>query len=158
MQICVQTTVLVTHGVHHLPSADKVIIMEAGKVKHFGTFEQVRDAGATFALASTGGDADAGKNQVKEKQNATVATVIDEEKDEEEAWSAEQASRRGAYTFYAKCTGFLRTGILFVLITLWSGVGLFATAYLSSAWLLFSAARLLPHRLSQCSHPPPVAI
>jgi ABC-type sulfate/molybdate transport systems ATPase subunit len=134
--------------VHHLPSADKVIIMDAGKITHFGSFEQVRDAGATFALASTEGDADAGKNQVAEKQNATEAIVIDEEKDEEEAWSAEQASRRGAYTFYAKCTGFLQTGTLFALIILWSGVGLFATAYLSSAELLFSVARPLTDRCS----------
>ncbi|KAJ6465983.1 P-loop containing nucleoside triphosphate hydrolase protein [Mycena vulgaris] len=111
--------------------ADKVIVMDAGKITHFGSFEEVRDAGATFALASAAVEAGAGKGQVAAKQNATEATVVDEEKEEEEAWSSEQASRRGAYTFYAKCTGFIQTGSLLALITLWSGVGLFATAYLS---------------------------
>ncbi|KAJ7803443.1 P-loop containing nucleoside triphosphate hydrolase protein [Mycena olivaceomarginata] len=57
-----KTTVLVTHGIHHLPSADKVIVMEAGTITHFGSFEEVRDAGAVFALASTAGEADAGNS------------------------------------------------------------------------------------------------
>jgi hypothetical protein len=122
--------------------------MDAGKITHFGSFEQVRDAGATFALASTAGDANTGKNQIATKQNATEATVIDEEKDEEEAWISEQASRSGAYTFYAKCTGFLHTGTVLTFITIWSGVGLFATAYLSSARPLFSASQLLIDRRS----------
>ncbi|KAJ7653006.1 P-loop containing nucleoside triphosphate hydrolase protein [Mycena rosella] len=127
-----KTTVLVTHGVHHLPSADKVIVMDAGRITHFGSFEDVRDAGVQFALASTAVDADAaGKSQGTAKQNATEATVVDEEKEEEEAWSAEQASRRGAYAFYAKCTGVPQTSTLLALITAWSSVGLFATAYLS---------------------------
>ncbi|KAJ7139196.1 P-loop containing nucleoside triphosphate hydrolase protein [Mycena epipterygia] len=126
-----KTTVLVTHGVHHLPSADKVIIMDSGKITHFGSFEEVRDAGATFALASTAVETDAGKSQVEVKQNASEATVVDEEKEEEEAWTSEQASRRGAYAFYAKCTGYFQTVSLFALITVWSAVGLFATAYLS---------------------------
>ncbi|KAF8145129.1 P-loop containing nucleoside triphosphate hydrolase protein [Mycena galopus ATCC 62051] len=45
-----KTTVLVTHGIHHLPSADKA----------------VRDAGAMFALASTVGAADAGNKEDEE--------------------------------------------------------------------------------------------
>ncbi|KAJ7751884.1 P-loop containing nucleoside triphosphate hydrolase protein [Mycena maculata] len=124
-----KTTVLVTHGVHHLPSADKVIIMDAGTITHFGSFEEVRDAGAAFALASTA--ADAGKGQVAAKQNSTEATVVDEEKEEEEAWNSEQTSRRGAYAFYAQCTGFFQTTSVFALIAVWSGVGIFATVYLS---------------------------
>ncbi|KAJ7899195.1 P-loop containing nucleoside triphosphate hydrolase protein [Mycena olivaceomarginata] len=36
-----KTTVLVTHGIHHLPSADKVIVMEAGTITHFGSFEEL---------------------------------------------------------------------------------------------------------------------
>ncbi|KAJ6470709.1 hypothetical protein DFH09DRAFT_1110735 [Mycena vulgaris] len=51
---------------------------------------------------------DAGKGQAAAKQNSTEATVVDEEKDEEEAWNSEQASRRGAYAFYAKCTGWVK--------------------------------------------------
>ncbi|KAJ7505071.1 P-loop containing nucleoside triphosphate hydrolase protein [Mycena galericulata] len=126
-----KTTVLVTHGIHRLPIADKIIVMDAGRITHFGSFEQVRDAGATLALAST--ELNAGKSEatVKKQNTAEVTTVVDEEEEEEEAWSSEQASRRGAYTFYAKCTGFVRTTGFLALITVWSGIGIFSPAYLA---------------------------
>ncbi|KAJ7669760.1 P-loop containing nucleoside triphosphate hydrolase protein [Mycena rosella] len=127
-----KTTVLVTHGAHHLPRADRVVVMDSGSITHFGSFEEVRDAGAKFALASTAVDADAAsKSQMTATQSAMEATVVDEEKEEEAAWSSEQASRRGADAFYAKCTGFLQTIGLLTLMTVWSSVSLFATAYLS---------------------------
>ncbi|KAJ7036384.1 P-loop containing nucleoside triphosphate hydrolase protein [Mycena alexandri] len=126
-----KTTVLVTHGVHHLPSADKVIVMNSGTITNFGSFAEVRDAGAMFALASTARDTDTSKRQVKDHENATEATVVDEENEEEEAWGSEQRSRGGAYIFYAKCTGFFRTGCLLVIIAAESGVGIFSPAYLS---------------------------
>ncbi|KAJ7837907.1 P-loop containing nucleoside triphosphate hydrolase protein [Mycena leptocephala] len=126
-----KTTVLVTHGVHHLPTADKVIIMDAGKIAHFGSFEEVRDAGAAFALASGAAGAYASRGQVGVKESATAATVDDEEEDEELQWTNERASRTGAYAFYIKCTGVVRTSSFFALITVWSGVGVFATVYLS---------------------------
>ncbi|KAJ7833676.1 P-loop containing nucleoside triphosphate hydrolase protein [Mycena leptocephala] len=126
-----KTTVLVTHGVHHLPTADKVIIMDAGKIAHFGSFEEVRDAGAAFALASGAAEADASRGQVGVKESVTAATVDDEEEDEELQWTNERASRTGAYAFYIKCTGVVRTSSFFALITVWSGVGVFATVYLS---------------------------
>ncbi|KAJ7224728.1 P-loop containing nucleoside triphosphate hydrolase protein [Mycena haematopus] len=126
-----KTTVLVTHGVHHLPSADKVVIMDVGTITHFGSFPEVRDAGATFALASAGGKADSENGQVAVKEGATAATVVDEEADEELNWVIEQASRLGAYAFYIKCTGVIRACGMFTLITIWSGIGLFVTAYLS---------------------------
>ncbi|KAF7339144.1 hypothetical protein MVEN_01991300 [Mycena venus] len=125
-----QTTVLVTHGVHHLPSADKVIVMDAGKITHFGSFEQVRDAGATFALTSAG-ELAAQNGQVVAKEAATAPTVVDEEKDEELNWTREQASRWSAYAFYIKCTGVLRVCGLLLLITIWSGTQIFAMVYLS---------------------------
>ncbi|KAJ6528440.1 P-loop containing nucleoside triphosphate hydrolase protein [Mycena capillaripes] len=124
-----KTTVLVTHGVHHLPSADKVIIMEAGRITHFGSFEEVRDAGATFALASTEGEA--GAAHVIGKESGTAATVVDEEEDEELHWINEQSSRMGAYAFYIRCTGVIRACTMFAVITVWSSASLFATAYLS---------------------------
>ncbi|KAJ7747845.1 P-loop containing nucleoside triphosphate hydrolase protein [Mycena metata] len=124
-----KTTVLVTHGVHHLPSADRVIIMDAGTITHFGSFEEVRDAGATFALASTAGDSS--HDQVMTKETATAATITDEELDEELNWNIEQSSKNGAYTFYMKCTGLVWVGLYFTLIVLWSSIGIFSTAYLS---------------------------
>ncbi|KAJ6476005.1 P-loop containing nucleoside triphosphate hydrolase protein [Mycena vitilis] len=125
-----KTTVLVTHGVHHLPSADKVIILDKGEMTHFGTFEEVRDAGATFALASTTGGSGAG-HTVASKEGGTAATIVDEEADEELNWTIEQSSRLGAYAFYIRMTGVVRACGLFALITLWSSNGVFATAYLS---------------------------
>ncbi|KAJ7031487.1 P-loop containing nucleoside triphosphate hydrolase protein, partial [Mycena alexandri] len=125
-----KTTVLVTHGVHHLPSADKVIIVDAGTITHFGSFEEVRDAGATFLLASLGDDA-GGNSQGVSKRSATPAAIPDEEEDEEVNWSIGQASRSSVYMFYAKCTGFVRMGGFLTLLVTWSSVSLFSTAYLS---------------------------
>ncbi|KAJ7759637.1 P-loop containing nucleoside triphosphate hydrolase protein [Mycena metata] len=124
-----KTTVLVTHGVHHLPSADKVIIMEAGTVAHFGSFEDVRDAGATFALASSIGEAVHGDRITKEA--ATTATIIDEEQDEELNWNIEQASRNGAYAFYVKCTGVVRVGIFLAFVVMMTATMGFSMIYLS---------------------------
>jgi hypothetical protein len=108
--------------------------MDAGMITHFGSFEEVREAGAAFALASSTGKTDTDK-VVAVKESATGATVVDEEEDEELNWVNEQASRRGAYNFYLKCTGVLQSCGLFGLITIWSGLGIFATGYLSSACL-----------------------
>ncbi|KAJ6476003.1 P-loop containing nucleoside triphosphate hydrolase protein [Mycena vitilis] len=132
-----KTTVLVTHGVHHLSSADKVIILDKGEMTHFGTFEEVRDAGATFALASPNGVSGAG-HTVASKEAGTAATIVDEEADAELTWTIEQSSRLGAYAFYIRMTGVLRACGLFALITLWSASGVFATAYLSSELLASS--------------------
>lgn len=126
---------LVTHGVHHLPSADKVIIMEGGKITHFGSFEEVRDAGAMFALASTAGEADTA--HILGKDDGTAATVMDVEEEEELNWQIEQSSRLGAYTFYMQCTGVWRACGLFAFITLWSATTLFSVAYLSSKCLVY---------------------
>ncbi|KAJ6535718.1 P-loop containing nucleoside triphosphate hydrolase protein [Mycena capillaripes] len=123
-----KTTVLVTHGIHHLPSADRVIIMDAGKVSHFGSFDEVRDAGATFALASKPGTE---RVEVVGTESATTAAVSDEEEDEELNWINEQASRKSAYAFYIKCTGIFRVCGLFAIVTVWNGVAIFAIAYLS---------------------------
>ncbi|KAJ7448600.1 P-loop containing nucleoside triphosphate hydrolase protein [Mycena galericulata] len=125
-----KTTVLVTHGVHHLPSADKVIVMDEGKITHFGSFEQVRDAGATFALTSAG-ELAAKSGQIVAKEAATAPTVVDEEKDEELNWTREQTSRWSSYVFYVKCTGVLRVCGLLLLIIIWSGTQIFAMVYLS---------------------------
>ncbi|KAF7344066.1 p-loop containing nucleoside triphosphate hydrolase protein [Mycena venus] len=124
-----KTTVLVTHGIHHLPNADKVVIMDAGTITHFGSFEEVRDAGATFPLASIAGEAAHG--QVLVKEDATAATVVDEEQNEELKWAHEQTSRRSAYAFYIKCTGVAMACGLFALIAVWSGLGVFSMVYLS---------------------------
>ncbi|KAJ6498648.1 hypothetical protein DFH09DRAFT_1103095 [Mycena vulgaris] len=45
---------------------------------------------ATFALASTAGEAEARAGQMLAKESATAATVVDEEQDEEPNWAIEQ--------------------------------------------------------------------
>jgi hypothetical protein len=107
--------------------------MDSGTITHFGSFEEVRDAGATFALVSTAGEADAGQAA---KQSSTAAAVEDyDEEDEEQDW-ANEASRKGAYAFYIQCTGVVRACGMFALIVIWSGVGISTTAYMSSACFL----------------------
>ncbi|KAF7364178.1 hypothetical protein MSAN_01077100 [Mycena sanguinolenta] len=124
-----KTTVLVTHGVHHLPSADKVIVMDAGMISHFGSFEEVRDAGATFALATS--ETDAGSGGLAVKAGATAVFSDNNDEDEEQQWVVEQSSRMGAYAFYIKCTGVIRAYGMFLLIAIWSGSAVLANAYLS---------------------------
>ncbi|KAJ7163527.1 P-loop containing nucleoside triphosphate hydrolase protein [Mycena crocata] len=173
-----KTTVLVTHGVHHLSSADRVIIMDTGKIVAFGSFVELRDAGETlhaialiafvcirllsnkprhtFALASAG-DVRSGPGQLAE-ESATAATVVDEEEEEELNWTNEQTSRRGAYTFYMKCTGVLRAYGLFVLIVIWGLAGVLTTAFLAvltsfsgdhiDRWVAAYAAIVLIHLVS----------
>ncbi|KAJ7215431.1 P-loop containing nucleoside triphosphate hydrolase protein [Mycena pura] len=123
-----KTTVLITHGIHHLPSADKVIVMDVGTISHFGSLDEVRAAGATFALASFSGEAENG--QVADKENATAATVVEDDEEEEELnWAIEQVSTLDPYEFYSKCTGVARSFSLIGLITLGSGFGIFVMAY-----------------------------
>ncbi|KAJ6526464.1 P-loop containing nucleoside triphosphate hydrolase protein [Mycena capillaripes] len=125
-----KTTVLVTHGIHHLSNADKVVVMAAGMISHFGSFEEVRDAGTIFALDSIV-EADAGKGQMAVSESATGADVVDEEEDEELNWTKEQASRTGAYAFYVRCTGGFRAFSMFAVIAVWVGIRLSTTGYLS---------------------------
>ncbi|KAK7017726.1 P-loop containing nucleoside triphosphate hydrolase protein [Favolaschia claudopus] len=123
-----KTTVLVTHGIHHLPNADKVIVMDAGTITHSGTFEEVRDAGAHFAMNTGNGEAE--KAVVAAKEAVTAAAVVEDEEEEEELnWANEQTSRMAAYAFYIQCSGVVRTGILFAVIAAGSAAGIFVSAY-----------------------------
>ncbi|KAG7348975.1 multidrug ABC transporter permease/ATPase [Nitzschia inconspicua] len=46
-----KTRVLVTHHVHVLARCDKVIVMDHGKIKHQGTYQELVDGGVDFAGA-----------------------------------------------------------------------------------------------------------
>ncbi|KAK7018259.1 P-loop containing nucleoside triphosphate hydrolase protein [Favolaschia claudopus] len=123
-----KTTVLVTHGIHHLPNADKVIVMDAGTITHWGTFEAVRDAGAHFALNTGNGEAE--KAVVAAKEAVTAAAVVEDDEEEEELnWANEQTSRMAAYAFYIQCSGVVRTGIFLAVIAAGSAAGIFVSAY-----------------------------
>ena len=43
------TRLLVTHHVHFLPQCDKVIVMEGGRIKHYGKYSDLIDEGVDFA-------------------------------------------------------------------------------------------------------------
>ncbi len=43
------TRLLVTHHVHFLPRCDKVIVMEGGRIKHYGKYSDLIDEGVDFA-------------------------------------------------------------------------------------------------------------
>ena len=45
------TRILVTHHVHFLPRCDKVVVLEGGQVKHYGTYSELIEAGVDFAGA-----------------------------------------------------------------------------------------------------------
>ena len=107
-----QTTVLVTHGIQHLPSADKVIVMDAGRIAHFGSFEEVRNAGAAFALAAR-----AGTSNVEVKAQSTEIEKLDEmvvveEEDEEMLWEKSKTPKWAAYKFFLRAIGPLATMII----------------------------------------------
>ncbi|KAK7008519.1 hypothetical protein R3P38DRAFT_2643731 [Favolaschia claudopus] len=135
-----KTTVLVTHGIHHLSSADKVLVMAGGTITHFGTFEEVREAGATLALINTAAEAELatapGKDQLAVRKEATIASsaaqdeFIDEDEEAEIEWVNERESRMGAYAFYARCTGVWRAGSVVAFITIWSTTGIATTAFM----------------------------
>ncbi|KAK7045035.1 P-loop containing nucleoside triphosphate hydrolase protein [Favolaschia claudopus] len=135
-----KTTILVTHGIHHLSSADKVLVMAGGTITHFGTFEQVREAGATLALINTAAEAELttapGNDQLAVQKEAATASsaaqdeFIDEDEEAEMEWVNERESRMGAYAFYARCTGVWRAGSVVAFITMWSMTGIATTAFM----------------------------
>ena len=107
--------------------------MDVGTISHFGSLDEVRAAGATFALASSSGEAENG--QVADKENATAATVAEDDEEEEELnWAIEQVSTLEPYEFYSKCTSVARSFCLIGLITLGSAFGIFVMAYPSRSW------------------------
>ncbi|KAJ7348625.1 hypothetical protein DFH08DRAFT_1000586 [Mycena albidolilacea] len=55
-------------------------------------------------MTKLGDKGEAAHDQVLAKEDATAATVVEEEQNEL-YWAHEQTSRRSAYTFYIKCTG-----------------------------------------------------
>jgi len=82
--------------------------MDAGRITHFGSFEEVRDAGAAFALAARAGTSHKVEAQSTETKKSDEMQVAEEE-DEEMLWEKSKTSRWGAYTFFFAAVGPLFT-------------------------------------------------
>lgn len=46
---CVQTRVLVTHGLRYLPQADLILVMVEGEITEMGSYQQLMATEGTFA-------------------------------------------------------------------------------------------------------------
>lgn len=46
---CVQTRLLVTHGLSYLPQADLILVMVEGEITEMGSYQQLMDAEGAFA-------------------------------------------------------------------------------------------------------------
>lgn len=77
------TRVLVTHHVHFLPRCDKVIMMDHGRIKHQGTYEELVAQGVDFAGAVDATKA-AGppKEEGEAESEAASPDGVDDDKDE----------------------------------------------------------------------------
>lgn len=119
------TRVLVTHHVHFLPRCDKVIVMEGGRIKHQGRFEDLVAQGIDFAGAvdcskvETAEDASlpespaliglAEKEELKEDTVLEVKAKADLKEKGKSLVKAEEREEgsvdSGAYIHYAKSGG-----------------------------------------------------
>ena len=111
-----KTSVLVTHAIQHLERADKVLVLNEGKVTHFGTFTELRESGEAYALAAT-----AGKDLETQYVKADVAPPIDEGEDEDEEmlWTNDSTRKGDALRFFFGAVGPIGTfGLLALLVVL----------------------------------------
>ncbi|KAL7413440.1 P-loop containing nucleoside triphosphate hydrolase protein [Mrakia frigida] len=123
-----KTVVLITHGIQHLPSADKVIVMASGKISQFGTFEQVRDSGNPFQqrrrCTSRGNEKRSqGVEAEKSKKDDSLDSILqDEEVDEELLWSNDKNRKTAAFKFFFSAVGVRGCFLLSVFVILLAAV------------------------------------
>jgi len=92
------TRVLVTHHVHFLPRCDSVIVLEAGRVKHSGTYHELVARGVDFA-----GAIDAGKKKAEGAGDGDE-TKDEGAKDGDVAAEGDKAGKGGASGEVEKAT------------------------------------------------------
>lgn len=114
-----KTTILVTHAIQHLERADKVLVLDQGKVTHFGTFTELRDSGEAYALAAT-----AGKDLETQYVKADTVPPIDEgeDQDEEMLWTNDSTRKGDALKFFFGAVGPMGTFGLLALLVLLAGL------------------------------------
>lgn len=88
------TRVLVTHHVHFLPKCDKVIVLEEGKIAHYGKFSDLIEQGVDFAGAVDFEDMeDDKKEEAGDKSDVKEVDKI-EDVDEGDAGKKEKAKMK----------------------------------------------------------------
>mmetsp|Transcript_15499 Transcript_15499/g.34859 ORF Transcript_15499/g.34859 Transcript_15499/m.34859 type:complete len:1179 (+) Transcript_15499:976-4512(+) len=139
------TRILVTHRVHFLPRCDAVIVMDGGKIVHFGSYDELKEQGVDFGEEENS-EGEEEMVPVKGSEEAAVAplvTIDQKEKarqkekgknliTEEEKEEGEVESR--AYSRYANAGG----SCLFAGFILVQGGGR-AFEVLSTFWLAYWA-------------------
>jgi ATP-binding cassette, subfamily C (CFTR/MRP), member 1 len=67
-----KTRILVTHGIHHLPSVDDIVLIKNGKIHEHGTFEELVNAKGDFSHLANLMMADDQKMKDEEVQEAEL--------------------------------------------------------------------------------------
>lgn len=149
------TRVLVTHHVHLLNRCDSVIVMEGGRIKHHGTYDDLIRQGVTFAGAVDVSKAKSG--DTKQASEGKESSVHDEKlstkaeaklkengktlvKDEEREEGAVEGS---AYMHYARAGGLCVAAFTFIV----QGIGR-ASEIMSGFWLALWAEKSFAASLS----------
>lgn len=116
--------------VHYLPSADRIIALDNGKIVHQGTYEELAATGydltGALARAPTNQQASEGRTKMHEDE-VESKTEKPNEKDAEEDDEMLQSYDKGgitAYKFYAGETGYFRIVTAGLFLVLYSAMRL----------------------------------
>jgi ATP-binding cassette, subfamily C (CFTR/MRP), member 1 len=144
------TRILVTHHVHFLPRCDKVIVLDGGEIKHYGTYAELIAQGVDFAGAVNFEDnveegATADDKTSSAQPAETEIKVVDEKaskalKEKGENLTTKEEREEGAvsgkaYVQYARAGGY------FIFWTMFFVQGLGRAAEILSAFWLAHWAR-----------------
>merc|ERR1712170_95886 len=67
------TRILVTHHVHFLPRCDSVIVLEGGKIKHHGSYDELISQGVEFkGMGDDASDTDQDEKEDIEKEGEEI--------------------------------------------------------------------------------------
>ncbi|KAF8312075.1 P-loop containing nucleoside triphosphate hydrolase protein [Clavulina sp. PMI_390] len=148
-----QTVVLATHNIHYLPTADRIIALEDGKIVHQGTYDDLVTSG--YDLTGTLTRASSSKEDDAESTNSTVSknervddaerkpndpSQTDQKDDNEEAKSYDKGGQ-GTYLFYTRHAGLFRVLSCTILMILYIALRLGVQGFLQE-WSLTNGQHL----------------
>ena len=145
-KVCKGTTrILVTHHVHFLPRCDKVLVLDEGKVQHFGTYADLVASGVNFTGAVDFEEkTDEADGEAAEAEKEVESAAVDEKttaamKKKGENLTTKEEREEGsvdskAYVHYAKSGGYCMFFSLFFV----QGLGR-ASEIGSAFWLAYWA-------------------
>jgi len=98
-----KTRLLVTHHVHFLPRCDAVVVMEEGRVKHFGTYDELVGSGVDFAGAVKFEEAEEpGGNRERASSVSSVESAESDRGDKGGSFGGEDPEKKADGTFTSK--------------------------------------------------------